>query len=115
MRKAPKPSLMDRLRRKKALLNSPKIGVCWYTEEEWIKIKKEAIDPERFETTYSEWESMAKNALQDLKKTGLNPVKVIVLADELKEWCAIHGKENSSASRSEFVAQLLSEKRAITA
>ncbi|WP_367026122.1 hypothetical protein ABZN20_17700 [Methylococcus sp. ANG] len=100
---------------KKALRQPPKLGVCWYTEEEWIKIKSEAIDPERFEATYPEWESMANKALEDLRETGMNPVKVIILVDELRQWCAIHGKENSAASRSAFVAELLGEKRAIIA
>lgn len=115
MRKAPKPSLLDRLRMKKVMRQPPSLGVCWYTEEEWIKIKLEAVDPERFEATYQEWESMAIKALEDLQQTGLSPIKVIVLADELRQWCKIHGKENSATSRSAFVAELLGESRAIIA
>jgi hypothetical protein len=113
MRKIQKPSIIDRLRRKKVPRQPSILGVCWYTEEEWIKIKAEAVDPERFEATYQEWESMAIEALENLQKTGLSPMKVIVLADEFRQWCKIHGKENSAPSRSAFVAELLTENRAI--
>lgn len=115
MRKTPKPDPLDRLRMKKALRQPPKLGVCCYTEEEWIKIKLEAVDPERFEATYQEWVSMADRALEDMKQTGLNPIKVIVRADELRQWCKIHKKEISAASRSAFVTELLVETRAIIA
>ena len=115
MRKAPKPSLLDRLRMRKVLRSHPKIGVCWYTEEEWVKIKLNAVDPERFEASYQEWESMAIKALKDLQKSGISPIKVIVKADELMHWCEAHGKENSAASRSAYVAEMLGENRAIIA
>jgi hypothetical protein len=115
MKKKPKPSLLDRLRMKKRMRLPPKLGVCWYTEEEWIKIKLEAVDPERFEATYQDWESMANKALEELQQADLKPIKVVVLADELKQWCKIHGKENNTTSRSAFVAELLGENRAIIA
>lgn len=80
-----------------------------------MKIKSEAEDPERFEATYQEWQAMADKALCELQQSGLNPVKVIVLADDLRQWCHIHGKQNNAASRSAFVAELLGENRAIIA
>jgi len=115
MKKTTRPNLLQRLRLKKFLSKTPRLGVCWYLEDEWNKVKSEAVDPERFDETFSDWENMASGALKDLQKTGLEPVKVIVLAEELRQWCVIHGRENSAESRSAFVADLLGGKGAMIA
>ena len=115
-RKAPKPGLLDRLRRKKNLRRQPpSLGVCWYTEAAWSRIKAEAVDPERFEATYAEWAAMADAALDDLIKTGLQPVKVLVEANAFKAWCVAHNKPNDAASRAAFVAEIVGQSRAATA
>ncbi|MCU0735273.1 MAG: hypothetical protein MUF20_07090 [Methylotetracoccus sp.] len=94
-RKAPKPGLLDRLRRKKNLREQRRLGVCWYTEDAWS--------------------IMADAALDDLVKTGLRPVKVLVEANAFKAWCVAHNKPNDAASRAAFVAEMLSQNRAATA
>jgi hypothetical protein len=114
-RKAPKPGLLDRLRRKKNLREQRRLGVCWYTEDAWSRIKAEAVDPERFEATYAEWVIMADAALDDLVKTGLRPVKVLVEANAFKAWCVAHNKPNDAASRAAFVAEIVGQNRAATA
>ncbi len=107
-----KPNLLARLRTKKSLRWQPKFGVCWNTEETWSRVNAEAIDPERFETTYAEWVTMAEAALQELIAAGLHPLKVLVDADELHAWCASHDKPNDAGSRAEFVAASLVRRRA---
>lgn len=99
---------------KKLMRQPPKLGVCWYTAEEWRRIKSEAIDAERFEATYPEWCNMAEKTVHDLQRSGLHPFKVIVVAEELRQWCEVHNKPNSAASRSEFVAELLLEKERVS-
>jgi hypothetical protein len=101
-----KPSLMDRLRAKNKARSSV-VGVTWYTEEDWSKVKAAATDPERFEETYSEWKAMAIEAVADLKKAGVNTVRYFVLPNELLPWCLLHKKPNNAASRAEFVAEKL--------
>ena len=101
-----KPSLMERLRAKKKL-RSTVVGVTWYTEENWSKVKAAATDPERFEETYAEWNAMAIEAVADLKKAGVNTVKFFVIPSELLPWCLLHNKPNNAASRAEFVSEKL--------
>jgi hypothetical protein len=101
-----KTSLMDRLRAKKKARSSV-VGVTWYTEEEWSKVKAAATDPERFEETYAEWTAMAIEAVADLKKVGVNTVNFFVTPNELLPWCLLHNKPNNAASRAEFVAEKL--------
>jgi FMN phosphatase YigB (HAD superfamily) len=76
------PSLLERLRAKKKT-QSTVVGVTWYAEENWNKVKAAASDPERFEETYAAWSAMAIEAVADLKKTGVNAVKVLVISNEL--------------------------------
>jgi hypothetical protein len=101
-----KPSLLERLRTKKRT-RSTVVGVTWYTEENWSKVKAAATDPDRFEETYAEWSAMAIEAVDDLKKTGVNTVKVSIVPSELLPWCLAHNKPNNAASRAEFVSEQL--------
>jgi len=100
-----KPSLLERLKRKKKQLVMPVIGVSWYTAEDWERVKARATDPDRFEATFQEWTAMAEVGLGDLKRAGVNPVKVMIDADEFSAWCSLHRKQNNAASRAEFVTE----------
>jgi hypothetical protein len=101
-----KPSLLERLRAKK---QSPSfvVGVTWYTEGNWARVKFTATDPERFEATYDEWNAMAVEALADIRKGGVNAIKFLIDSDELFSWCMLHNKPNNADSRAEFVAEKL--------
>lgn len=102
----PKKSLIERLRAKKQT-NQPVVGVTWYTEENWAKVKASAIDPERFEASFSEWITMANQALADIRNKGIKAVPFNVVAEDLQTWCLAHNKPNSAASRAEFVSKQL--------
>jgi hypothetical protein len=81
------------------------VGVGWYVEEEWAKVKAAAADPERFEEAYAEWVQVAESALAELRAAGVNAEKCYIVAEELLAWCIAHGKPNDGASRAEFVAE----------
>jgi hypothetical protein len=101
-----KPSILERLRAKKKATSSV-VGVTWYTEENWRRVKAAATDPERFEETFAEWSAMAVEAFADLRRAGVSPVKVLVESNELLSWCLLHNKPNNAASRAEFVSERL--------
>ena len=81
------------------------VGVGWYTEEEWAKVKAAAADPERFEETYSEWVQVAEEALAKLRASGVSAGKSYVKAEKLLAWCLAHNKRNDGAARAQFVAE----------
>ena len=91
--------------RPRAPANTMKVGVGWYTEDEWAKTKAAAVDSDRFEPTYLEWLQMANDALVDLRATGVDPEKSFVQADALLAWCLAHNRPNDAASRAEFVSE----------
>ena len=94
--------------RPKAQQGSVKVGVTWYTEDQWHLVRAAATDAERFEETYADWVIMAKESTKDMLAAGIVTERVPVIASELLAWCLAHGKENNAAARSEFVSQLLS-------
>jgi hypothetical protein len=87
-----------------------KVGVTWYTEEEWALVKAAATDAERFEETYADWVAMAEESTQDLLAEGVVTERVLITASELLAWCLAHGKENNASARAEFVSQAQSRR-----
>jgi hypothetical protein len=82
------------------------VGVGWYTEEQWERVKAASVDSERFEESYAEWVEMAEDAIREMQAAGIFPSKVQVVAEELLAWCLARNKENSAASRAQFVSDL---------
>jgi hypothetical protein len=82
------------------------VGVAWYTEEQWEKVKAASVDSERFEESYAAWVEMAEDAIRKMQVAGIFPIRVQVVAEELLAWCLAHNKKNSAASRAQFVSEL---------
>jgi len=91
--------------RPKSTANAVHVVVGWYTADEWAKVKSSAMDPERFEATFSEWQAMAEEALFNMRAQGMEAKKHFIVASELQAWCLVKGKENDAASRAEFVLE----------
>lgn len=105
-----KPSLIERLRAKKAPREDIVLGVAWYTEEQWARVKASAVDPENLEPTYPEWVKMAEDAMREIRRGVRNPIKIQIDAGELAAWCLMHGKPNDSSARAEFASHKMRER-----
>lgn len=100
-----KPPLMQRLRAKKQAKHTI-ISVTWYANADvWLEMKSAATDPDRFESTYEEWQSVVNEAIAEFEKNGHKVIKYNVVPSEYFAWCLAQGKERNAASRAEFVAQ----------
>jgi hypothetical protein len=83
------------------------MGVCWYTPEEFIKMKQIASDKNRFEDTYEEWLEVAEKIQNDLEKRGANPRKVYVKTDDFRWWCEKNSLASDGAARTKYVTEIL--------
>jgi hypothetical protein len=83
------------------------LGVCWYTPEEFIKMKQAASDREVFEDTYEEWRQFAEKTMADLKKQGADPRRVFVKTDDFRRWCDKNGLPTDGSARTRYVAEIL--------
>jgi len=86
------------------------IGIVWYTEKEWEKMKKISSDSERLEDSFKEWEEIAQKTLSDMKVNEIVGEKVFVKADEFFIWCKIHSLPMDASSRSRYVSEILSKR-----
>jgi hypothetical protein len=81
------------------------VGVPWYTEDQWAKVKAAATDPDRFELTYKQWLQKAEDSLRKSRTLGVVAKKVSIGCDELLAWCSMHKKENNADARSQFASE----------
>ena len=100
----PKQNLPPWLKPKK-LPAKLKLGLAWYSHEDWKLVKETSVDQDRFEASYAAWVEMAERALKDMIAAGLDAEKSYIHAEELLAWCIAHDKINGAAARAEFVAQ----------
>jgi hypothetical protein len=103
------------MKRKKTMKDNDELelvmGVCWYTPEEFLKMKQIASDKSRFEDTYEEWVKGAEKVLNDLKKPEVNPRKVYVNTGDFRWWCEKNGLAPDGAARTKYVAEILASQR----
>lgn len=101
-----KPSLSQRLKAKNRT-QAMIIGVTWYTEDTWARVKATATDPECFEESFEKWKAMAIKAQREFLRSGVRAIECQVVPEELAAWCAETGQENNATSRAEFVSAKL--------
>ena len=84
------------------------VGITWYNDETWARVKADAADPERLEDSFPRWEAIAFSALRELLRSGVRAVKFQIIPEELLAWCASNSRINNAESRAEFVSEKLS-------
>src|SRR5262245_48049947 len=88
---------------------SVRLGVAWYTREQWAAVRAAAVDPDNLEDTYEAWVAMAERALQELAQTGLRPEKVKIDSQALRAWCQREKRPVDAEARAAFAAELLGQ------
>jgi hypothetical protein len=89
--------------------NSPGmvVGVAWYREADWPRVKKTFPDADELHDSYAEWLESAEDALKQIKSTGVAAEPFILDIDDFLGWCLIQGRPSDAKARSEYVAQRL--------
>jgi len=85
------------------------VGVAWYRPEQWQRLCEISIDKEVLEATHAEWVQNAERAVQELRRQGMEPVKVEVDVEELLQWCERQHIPVSGEARSRYAAEKLRE------
>lgn len=100
----PKPSLLQRLRAKKAARKPFVLPVAWYTPEHWALVKAAAVDPHTLADSYEAWANTAEQALSNVQAAGGAPLKLWLDPAELAAWCALNDRPNDAAARAVFLS-----------
>ena len=83
------------------------VGVAWYREADWPRVKALFPDADELHDSYAEWLKSAEDAIEQIKRTGVAAEPFVVDIGDLLGWCLVHGRKRDAEARSEYVAEKL--------
>ncbi len=95
--------------RKELSTPSVAIAAAVYVPEQYARLLATAEDASDLETTWQEWYQVLQDTRQKMAAHGMYLSDVIVDVDELQAYCQQRGLPNTSSTRAEYAAYLLSE------
>jgi len=96
------------MRRELSALRMP-IGGAVYLPEQYPRLLAMAEDASDLEPTWKEWYTVFQETRQKMAELGMDLIEVIVDLDALEKYCQEEGLKNTSGTRAQYVAHLLSE------
>lgn len=86
---------------------SVKVGFFWYKPEQYSLFLVVSEDRDTLPDGYAEWLAEAEKGLSDLRRRGVDAVKVECDLMEFLSWCAKRGCRVNSNSRSQYASETL--------
>lgn len=86
-----------------------KVRIAWYKQDQWQLLLDVSVDRDDLEATYVKWEKAAKQALKQIRKRGLDVVRVDVKIVELLDWCQSENVPVNAQARSQYAAYKLQQ------
>jgi len=86
-------------------------GICWYSAEQWGRLREVASDPGELEETHEEWLAMMKRSLRRFQEAGIPYQLVDIDVEELVSWCKRKRKPINGSSRAEYATLLLQQRQ----
>jgi hypothetical protein len=86
------------------------VGVAWYREADWPRIKELFPDADQLHETHAEWLKSAEDSVKRLARTGMTVEPVAIDIDDFLGWCLIHNRARDAKARTEYVTEKLSRK-----
>lgn len=86
------------------------IAVAIYVPEQYARLLATAEDASDLETTWQEWHQVLQDTRRKMAALGMYLVDVTIDLDKLEAYCQQRGLPNTSSTRAEYAAHLLSER-----
>jgi hypothetical protein len=83
------------------------LGIAWYRESDWPRVKAEFPDADELHDTYAEWHDSAESVIRQLKRSGVAAQPLVIDIDHFIAWCATHDHRPDAEARSAYVAEML--------
>jgi hypothetical protein len=83
------------------------MGVAWYRESDWPRVKELFVDAEELHETYAEWLESAESVVRHLEQHGVAVSRYPMDLDHFVGWCVVRDYSLDSEARSEYVAAML--------
>ena len=94
--------------RKKSSL--PVIGIPWYTQDDWYKMKVLASDRERFHENYEQWLTNTDKSIVLLTNQGKMFERLNIDPIHYSYWCEKKSLQKNKISRTRYTQHLLHKK-----
>jgi hypothetical protein len=83
-----------------------RIGLPWYSREDYPRIRDMMIDRHNLAPTYDTWLAAAENNENVGRQAGLQISRIMIEPDTFAKWCTEKGFEPDSAARIKYVAEM---------
>ena len=92
-------------------LNSSRmsLAVAVYLPEHYARLLATAEDASDLEPTWQEWHTVYQETRQKMAELGMHLIEVTVDLDDLEQYCQEQRRKNTSATRAQYAAHVLSE------
>jgi hypothetical protein len=84
------------------------IGIGFYRKDQWPLLLETADDADMMIEKYDKWLTGIERLIENMKTEGIEPVKVDIDVHELLAYCRQFNFKNNGETRSQFIAELLS-------
>lgn len=78
------------------------IGMVWYHEADYDRLKSMFIDGHVLPRTFLQWQDLAEQGRKRLVRQGHLVVKAYIDRDKFPDWCLKHGHKLDSGGRNAF-------------
>ncbi len=87
------------------------IAVAVYRPEHYARLLATAEDASDLEPTWQEWHTVYQETRQKMAALGMDLIEVTVDLDDLEKYCQEQGLKNTSGTRAQYAAHVLSEQQ----
>lgn len=85
------------------------IAAAVYLPEQYARLLAAAEDASDLEPTWQEWHTVFQETRQKMAELGMDLIEVTVDLDDLEQYCQEQGLKNTSGTRAQYAAHVLSE------
>jgi hypothetical protein len=78
------------------------VGMCWYTREDFPRIREIMTDDDNLHDTFDEWQAAAELGERNLQSQGHRVVRTVVKPNEFLAWCRERNLQPNARGRTEF-------------
>ena len=86
---------------------STHLGVAWYREDQWSRLRELASDTPEIEERYADWLRSAQETIATLEAEGITVEKVPIDVDAAADWASRRNRPFDGNARSVYVVELM--------
>jgi hypothetical protein len=87
------------------------VGVVWYREADWPRLRALLADADELPDTYAEWLASAEGLLAQLRRDGIAAERVPLDPDVFSAWCVARGLAPDAQARSRYASEVVAAER----